>query len=65
MEDAVFYMSFVCRIGPPSEIRAMLTSASSEGIISIAEGNVNAEFLYEKQSPNVRTVAWPSVSARR
>jgi hypothetical protein len=54
IDDAVEFLSFKCRYGTPSNIRKMLTLAIDKGMISVKDGYISPEFLYDKQtlSPN-------------
>ena len=54
IDDAVEMLSFKCRYGTPSNIRRMLTLAIENEMITLKDGHLSPEFLYDKQnlSPN-------------
>jgi hypothetical protein len=54
VDDAVEFLSFKCRYGTPSNIRRMLTLAIENEMISLKDGYISPEFIYDKQnlSPN-------------
>jgi len=54
IEEAVYYLSFRCRYGKPSDIRRLLTVALEKGMISRTDNRISAGFLYDVQdlSPN-------------
>ncbi len=49
LEDAVAYLSFRCRYGPPTEIRKLLTVALENEMISRRGDTIVAEFMYDSQ----------------
>ncbi len=55
IDDAVEYLSFRCRYGPPTEIRKMLAVAEQRGMIEREEDQIHAGFLFDRQSlsPNM------------
>ncbi|MFW9955439.1 MAG: DUF2240 family protein [Candidatus Thorarchaeota archaeon] len=49
ISEAVYCLSFQWRYGSPSYIRKILTLASESNLISIEDGVIRAEFLYDSQ----------------
>jgi hypothetical protein len=49
IDDAVEFLSFKCRYGTPSNVRKMLTLAIENEMISVKDGYICPEFLYDKQ----------------
>jgi hypothetical protein len=47
--EAIDFLSFKCRYGPPTDIRKMLAIALKNEMISYYGHNISAEFLYDKQ----------------
>jgi len=47
--EAVDFLSFKCRYGPPSDVRKMLTMALNNEMISKNDSGILAEFLFDKQ----------------
>ena len=52
--DAVEWLSFRCRYGRPSKIRRMLTIALDNEMITLSDGMITPNFLYDRQvlTPN-------------
>jgi len=48
--DAVDFLSFKCRYGAPTDVRRMLAAAVKNGMVSLKEDSILAQFLYDKQS---------------
>lgn len=49
IDDAISFLSFQCRYGPPTDIRKLLAIALKNGMISFEKNRLIAEFLYDKQ----------------
>ncbi|MHA1960245.1 MAG: DUF2240 family protein [Candidatus Thorarchaeota archaeon] len=49
IEEAVYYLSFKCRYGSPTNVRRMLTAALENQLISLDDKRMNAEFLFDRQ----------------
>ncbi|MFW9910181.1 MAG: hypothetical protein ACFFEF_16615 [Candidatus Thorarchaeota archaeon] len=47
--EAVDFLSFECRYGPPSDVRKMLALALNNEMISKKDESILAEFLFDKQ----------------
>jgi hypothetical protein len=47
--EAIDFLSFRCRYGPPTDIRKMLTVALKNEMISFKDSRISAAFLYDKQ----------------
>ncbi|MHA1902952.1 MAG: DUF2240 family protein [Candidatus Thorarchaeota archaeon] len=54
IDNAVEYLSFELRYGSPSNIRRMLTIALENEMITLSDGEIAPNFLYDRQilSPN-------------
>ncbi len=50
LEDAVYTLSFILRYGPPTSIRKILSLAHENELISVTDGYIQAEFLYDNQT---------------
>ena len=50
IEDAVYTLSFKWRYGTPTSIRKILTLAQESDMISVSEGYMQAEFLFDSQT---------------
>ena len=57
VDEAVEFLSFKCRYGTPSNIRRMLTLAIDNEMISLKDGIISPEFLYDKQALSVNQAA--------
>lgn len=55
IERAVECLSFEWRYGPPSMVRRLLTAAMQNGLVSRQGEEIRAEFVFDKQTLNVRT----------
>lgn len=49
IEDAVYTLSFQWRYARPTDIRRILVLAQEHELISIQDGRIEAEFLYDSQ----------------
>ncbi|MFW9920787.1 MAG: hypothetical protein ACFFED_14375 [Candidatus Thorarchaeota archaeon] len=50
IEDAVHALSFQWRYGNPTKVRKILSLAKQQEMISVMEGRIRAEFLFDSQS---------------
>ena len=48
--EAVDFLSFKCRYGAPTDVRKMLAMAVKNGMVSLKDNSILAQFLYDKQS---------------
>lgn len=49
IEDSVYFLSFSCRYGQPTDVRKLLSTALNNEMISCNDNVIKAEFLYDKQ----------------
>ena len=63
IDDAVEYLSFEWRYGSPSNIRRMLTIALGNEMITLSDGMISPNFLYDRQilSPNQSAILFERV----
>jgi hypothetical protein len=47
--EAVDFLSFKCRYGTPTAVRKMLACAVKNGMVSLKDDNILAQFLYHQQ----------------